>query len=415
MKNYSLILVGFLSLTFSSCLKDHYSGTRKYIASEPVYMSLTDVRTFKAEAPKPITVSGKFYTYANMLFVNEPYEGIHIFDNTDTKNPVQLSFLSIPGNIDIAVKDNILYADNCMDLIAVDISNPKAATLVSRVTNAYPNITVDATKGVIVKYVDHIITEKEKGIYESYGWGVSIMEDKRGGAPTVDSGGGNKTSNINGQGGSLARFARINDYLYVIDNTKLYPYSISTATNPTKKQDITVGNNIETIFPYQDSFLFIGSTTAMYIYGLKNPANPNPISITQHFRSCDPVVADGDYAFVTLRAGTRCEGTLNQLRVYNVADKANIFLVAPYTLTNPYGLAVDKNLLFVCDGKAGLKMYDISNINSLVEMASNTAPMTAYDVIAKDNILYITAKEGVYQYDYSDSKNLKLLSFVGVN
>ena len=63
------------------------------------------------EEPKEQTSLGKIITYQNFVFVNEPMEGIHIIDHTDPSNPTNLSFLSIPGNLDMSIVDDHLYAD----------------------------------------------------------------------------------------------------------------------------------------------------------------------------------------------------------------------------------------------------------------------------------------------------------------
>ena len=51
-------------------------------------------------------------------------KGIHILDNTTPANPKNVAFIDIPGNMDLAVKGDILYADLYTDLVTLDISNP---------------------------------------------------------------------------------------------------------------------------------------------------------------------------------------------------------------------------------------------------------------------------------------------------
>jgi hypothetical protein len=75
------------------------------------------------EEPKEQTSLGKIITYQNVVFVNEPMEGIHIVDHTDPSNPTNLSFLSIPGNLDMSIVDDHLYADMFSSLAVFDISN----------------------------------------------------------------------------------------------------------------------------------------------------------------------------------------------------------------------------------------------------------------------------------------------------
>ena len=71
--------------------------------------------------PKEQTSLGKIITYQNYVFINEPMEGIHVVDHTDPSNPINLSFLSIPGNLDMSIVDDHLYVDMFSSLAVFDI------------------------------------------------------------------------------------------------------------------------------------------------------------------------------------------------------------------------------------------------------------------------------------------------------
>ena len=101
----------------------------------------------------------------------------------------------------------------------------------------------------------------------------------------------------------MARFTIVDDYLYTIDSWTLKSYDISDQLNPVYKEDVNLGWGIETIFPYNGN-LFIGAQSGMHIYNLDNKESPEWVSTYEHMTSCDPVVVQGDYAFVTLRGGT---------------------------------------------------------------------------------------------------------------
>jgi hypothetical protein len=81
---------------------------------------------------------GKIYIKDNYIFINEKYHGIHIINNTDPSNPVKEGFLRIPGCIDMAMKGNILYADNAVDLIAVDLSDMNNILITKRIKEIFP-------------------------------------------------------------------------------------------------------------------------------------------------------------------------------------------------------------------------------------------------------------------------------------
>ena len=94
-----------------------------YEVNNPVYMSYEDLRSaVRDTTPAEISKPGKIYLYGDFILVNEVRKGIHVVNNTDPANPEVISFIRIPGNIDMAIKNNILYADSYVDLVAIDIS-----------------------------------------------------------------------------------------------------------------------------------------------------------------------------------------------------------------------------------------------------------------------------------------------------
>jgi hypothetical protein len=90
-------------------------------AYKPILMERTALETsIKLIEPQSINVFGKIYRFGTILFINEKFEGIHIIDNSDPQNPVKTGFITIPGNIDIAVKDGLIYADSGGDPIIIE-------------------------------------------------------------------------------------------------------------------------------------------------------------------------------------------------------------------------------------------------------------------------------------------------------
>ena len=155
--------------------------------------------------------------------------------------------------------------------------------------------------------------------------------------------------------------------------------------------------------------MFIGSTNGMFIYDISNASNPTLQGQFSHVRSCDPVIADDQYAYVTLRSGTQCQGFTNQLEVLNITNLSSPQLVKTYPMTNPHGLSKDGTTLFICDGKDGVKVYNASDVKNL-KLIKKIGDMESYDVIAYNNIAIIVAKDGLYQYNYSNVNAIQLLS-----
>jgi hypothetical protein len=212
----------------------------------------------------------------------------------------------------------------------------------------------------------------------------------------------------------MSRFTIESDHLYLLDNGNLQTVNIVNSANPIVKLQTFIAWDAETIFPYKGS-LFLGSRSGMYIYSLANPENPTRTSLYSHITSCDPVVVEDDLAYVTLRSGTTCQGFTNQLEVINVIDLSNPVLLTTYPMTNPHGLGIDNKTLFVCDGNDGLKVYNASDYATIsTNPLAHYKGLSTYDVIPYNNLAIVTGKDGIYQYDYSDRKNIKLISTLSI-
>jgi hypothetical protein len=113
-----------------------------YTKYEPIYMSRTELATsVRLEEARNISETGKIYIWEGYLFINEPRKGVHVYDNTNTANPIALGFISILGNIDITIKNGLLLADNATDLVSIDISNTNSIHVVKRLKNVFPELT----------------------------------------------------------------------------------------------------------------------------------------------------------------------------------------------------------------------------------------------------------------------------------
>jgi hypothetical protein len=231
---------------------------------------------------------------------------------------------------------------------------------------------------------------------------------------SAQSGTGNASVSVpTGTGGSMARFTIVNDRLYTVSTTHLDVFNISTPNDPQRGNTVYAGWNIETLYPFKDK-LFLGMQTGMRIFSLANPDAPAPLGSFTHAQSCDPVVADDEYAYVTLFAGNTCMGTLNQLDIIKLNNLTNPVLQKSYPMHNPHGLSKDGDMLFICDGDEGLKLYNASDVMNL-QFVKKISNKKAYDVITRNKIALLVGDDGLYQYDYSNLSDIKLLSKISIS
>lgn len=398
MKLKSLIFI-LLSVVFFSCNNDKVEYEIITVAT-PDVMSKAEFRTsVEVLGPQNIEEAGKIYAYGNYIFVNDKFQGIHIIDNTNPVLPQAIAYIKLPGNVDISIKNNYLYADSSVDLVVFDISNINGISQVARledVFNVYdyqiPVETQEVNWGNF-NFDDQIIvgwtvTQERREIVEN---DVDIFLE----------GGGDLASNDVGTGGSLARFQIVDDYLYTVGSFEMTIFDISNLEQPTLANTQYPGWNIETMFQ-AEGYLYLGGTNGMYIYGLDNPSSPDFISEFVHWEGCDPVVVKGDYAYLTLRGGNLCGQEESVLEVIDISNKSYPELVATYILENPYGLGIKDELLFVCDGTAGLKVFDRTDPVEL-SMVSSFEDIHAKDVIPLEDVLLMIGDEVLYQYEYTEN------------
>lgn len=225
------------------------------------------------------------------------------------------------------------------------------------------------------------------------------------------------TSGGTGQGGSLARFTIIGDYLYTLELDALQWFQLAAdgSLNPAGELQLSEGK--ETIFPLGD-LLFIGATDGLSIFQIDANGAPTLQSEIAHFVGCDPVVANDRYAYVTLRLEScpglfRSGNTIDVLNIYDVTDIENPNNIASYPMNDPRGLGLAGETLFLGEGANGLKVLDVSDPFNVFAISQLT-DVHANDVIVLAETLLVIGPEKIVQYDYSDLNALLKLSEIGI-
>jgi hypothetical protein len=99
----------------------------------PIYGDKSQSEISFKSSPKILADPGKIYIYKNYLLVNEKNKGIHVYDNSIPASPIDLGFIEMLGNSDMAIKDDILYADHIGDLVSLSISSLDNLKLTNRI------------------------------------------------------------------------------------------------------------------------------------------------------------------------------------------------------------------------------------------------------------------------------------------
>ncbi|MEO6869536.1 MAG: hypothetical protein ABI168_07825, partial [Ginsengibacter sp.] len=239
MKNFNAIVLmtftlAILALFFAGCVKENCLKSYTYSYYIPVYKTTAEVKeNIKSNLPKDIVNPGKIVLLGNYIFLNEMDKGIHIIDNSVPASPRNVAFIDIPGNLDLAAKGNILYADLYTNLVTIDIADPLHAVVKQYNEGVFPfryyeNSFYDDTNKIIVDWIkrDTTVTyycnnrnpymfQLNQNVLSSSGSGLSSNS----GSPI-------------GKGGSMARFSIVNNRMYTVSNTDLNVFNISIPENP---------------------------------------------------------------------------------------------------------------------------------------------------------------------------------------
>lgn len=174
MKPISFLLVLTLSLLGQGCVREKVEIPAQVAGLAPIYFE-GDWKAVQSEPPRPIGRLYKLYYKDGYIFAGESQQGIHIIDNSDPSMPEKVGFIRIIGNSDIAIRGNVLYANNLTDLLAIDISEIDDVRVLSRVENAFPGLAggslpqdyvgffecPDPNMGVVIGWSEQIIREPQ--------------------------------------------------------------------------------------------------------------------------------------------------------------------------------------------------------------------------------------------------------------
>ncbi|WP_282030879.1 hypothetical protein [Winogradskyella eximia] len=414
-----LVLVAIMCLQLTNCNTDDVSNELldPVAVTVPVIKSKSEIRnSIQVKAAQPTNSDGKIYVYNDLLFYIAQNSGIHIFNNQNPENPQNIIFIQLEGVHDISVKNDILYADNFMDLVVFDISNVSDIQLVNVEEDmllyyaTFPEDSLYYQSNIYTSNEDEFVAEYTT-IYmertevennpEMFWNSYSIFESD---VLALDAG-----INI-GTGGSYAKFQIYNNALYTLDDYKLNTFNITDYNSISKVSETWLGGwfggELETTFILKE-YMFIGATNGMHIVGLQDEFNPIYTSSFTHSTGCDPVVVEGNTAYITVRGGNTCGAIEDQVNIIDVTDINTPIEYSTYFLSSPYGLGIKNHILYVCND-SGINVFDAQNPNEIV--LQNTIETTSKDVIPLSSHLIAVGENVIHQYNYTDNFGLELIS-----
>lgn len=127
---WGAMLIGVWLLCASDIAPERYDGWAPYFMKR----SELEKSVFRADSPAEIENPGKIWVAGDKIYIVERYKGVHIIDNSNPQNPRNSGFIVAPGCMDVAIKGDIIYLDNAVDLVAFDMA---AGVVTKRLKNYF--------------------------------------------------------------------------------------------------------------------------------------------------------------------------------------------------------------------------------------------------------------------------------------
>ncbi len=417
MKNISFFLLMSFVVLATACEKDSCEQTWTQMASVPVTLNRALVQdSIGLEEPIDLCVGGGIYAYGDYIFMNRLNEGFHILDNSNPSNPINVKFLRIPGATQMAFVEGLMVANSYADLVTLEFTGLESVRMVASTPNFLldeASLPVDSDQLVIGYELQEVEFQESCDGSVRGGWGGCTSCDVR--FANVDGAGSAGPPTVN-TAGSITRMAFSGNRLYVIGTSRLTTYSIHEGTL-SLLSNVSQGWGMETIL-VQEDFLYIGAQGGMFTFSLANRDEPQFVSLFRHFTGCDPVSVEGDIAVVTVRDGFSCgQESSNLMYVLNMEDKTSPVELTRVDMTNPRGVALYEGWIYVCDGEAGLRVFDLAG-GPVQELAQRERQV--YDADAMTDVAVLPYSSGTVllsvgddhlsQFDLQDDHLISLVS-----
>lgn len=399
-----IFILAILSGGFLSC-RDKCKETRVVIKEIPIIHPFSEIRNgVKILAAKDIQDPGKMYAKDNYLFINEIRNGIHIIDNHDPSSPVNISFIQIPGNGDLAIQGDILYADSYSDMVSFDISDPANIKETGRVNNMYKTGWFNNKQWSVEEGGLNLSETTKEYVTETFY--VDCEDDLEPVSMPLE------TSIVTRIGPKIiTRFAVQDELLYsAADFVTVEIFNLANFVRPDPVNTIKIPPFPFSMFTHQNK-LFISSMDGFVVYDNSTPDFPKRISAFPKGTSCDKTVIQNDIAYLINTTGTYCGYEAKKLDLIDISNASDPTLIKSYAMTSTSSLALDFPTLYICEGTNGFKVFDVSDQMAVDQhLLIFNKELKANDVILSGKIVIVNAEDGIYQFDGSDPKSLRQLS-----
>lgn len=158
---------------FSSCEKLE-TLPANVMAMKPLYTDGDDASLIKAEDPRPFGTLGAISERGSYLYIIERYKGIHVIDNSDPNNPINIAFWNIPGCVALTLSGDRLYVQNTKNLWVIKVVDVKEIQVIDKEEDVFSTTVGDAVRPPASYRERFECVDPSKGIV--VGWERQLIE-----------------------------------------------------------------------------------------------------------------------------------------------------------------------------------------------------------------------------------------------
>jgi len=375
----SLVEVGSAGSSVSGCYDIDKSGNYVYVATD---------------AGGPQSYSG----------------GLEVFDVSDPTNPSHVTYFNIPYYevVGIDVDGNYAYVvtgtgDGSGGVEVVDISDPTNPTSVGSVA------TPGHSQRIAVSGDYAYVTDSDSGM------AVIDVSDPANPARLL---------NYNPHNDDYRRIALSGDYAY------LYSYSNGFAvfdiSNPSSPVSVYSEQNkfYGSISCIKGNYAYSCSESGMEVIDISDPTSPVSIGLfsTPSGMGVKCICVDGENAYLSYAADAY-NGSVEVVKVREVASPMTLTNNSSFSTSALKQMVIDGDYMFVLDYSYGLRVIDISNPSSPVEVGSAGSSVSGcYEIDKSGNYIYVATDAGGPQsysgglevFDVSDPTNPSHVTYLNI-
>ena len=138
MEKKYILYFAIISQLCSGCFYGNQQNDNNYYKA--VYISRAQLEnSVILENPKTTIKAGKIYIKDNIMFVNDVNKGFQVYNYSNPSNPIATGYINFLGATDMAIRNNILYVNQAVDLVSVKYNSINNSILITnRITNIFP-------------------------------------------------------------------------------------------------------------------------------------------------------------------------------------------------------------------------------------------------------------------------------------